>query len=174
MAKGTRQRRRLGQKPRSRIDRGTPEAQARRKELVGNGDPALGAYPLGILFCRGIITAPQHDAGCHYAYLCGRVLGRTKPVSLAERPAPAEISDRALADISLRWREAVAVLFSVGRRSKDAVDNVAVYERIPGWLWRDRPRDGDAREAAALVDGLSALVAWRNGKVPAPVPQAAE
>ena len=74
-----RRRRRLGTKRTPEADLGTPEARAHKLALVGSADPALAEYPLGVLLARGILTPEQHDAGCHYAYLAGRVLGRTKP-----------------------------------------------------------------------------------------------
>lgn len=174
MVKAKRRRRRLGRKARNRKDLGTPEARTHRRALIGDADPTLAGYQLGILLARGVITHQQHDAGCHYAYLCGRVLGRTKPVSLAESVGGAELSDAAMEDITHRWRQAVTVLFVAGRRSKDAVDNAAAYERLPGWTLRHRPRGSDAADAAALVDGLESLVSWRLGRIRAPVLWAAE
>ena len=134
-------------KPPAGPDCGTPEAQARKRELVGDGDPALAGYP---------ITQDQHDAGRHYAYLAGRVLGRTRPY----RPdsgsgGSTELGEGALEAVEDRWREAAAALLAAGRRAKDAVDNAALFERLPV-----------AAELGALTAGLDALALWRRGRRP--------
>ncbi len=143
-------------KPPAGPDCGTPEAQARKRELVGDGDPALAGYPLGVLLARRVITQDQHDAGRHYAYLAGRVLGRTRPY----RPdsgsgGSTELGEGALEAVEDRWREAAAALLAAGRRAKDAVDNAALFERLPV-----------AAELGALTAGLDALALWRRGRRP--------
>ena len=60
------------------IDRGTPELQAHRERLAAGGDPALTEYPLGLLLARGLVSREQHEAGCYYAFLYGRSIGRTQ------------------------------------------------------------------------------------------------
>ncbi|MGH6689524.1 MAG: hypothetical protein ACREF4_02440, partial [Gammaproteobacteria bacterium] len=45
-------------------DMGTPEVQAKRRALVGqDGDPALAATALDILFANGFLTTTQHTVG---------------------------------------------------------------------------------------------------------------
>ncbi len=63
---------------RAAIDRGTPEFRAHRARLVAGGDPALAEYPLGLLLARGFVSREQHEAGCYYAFLYGRAIGRTQ------------------------------------------------------------------------------------------------
>src|SRR5262245_51644238 len=58
-------------------DPGTPELQARRAALAGASDPALAEYPLGIMLARGLISAEEHEAGCYYAMLYAKAVGRT-------------------------------------------------------------------------------------------------
>jgi hypothetical protein len=170
-----RRRRRRGTKRTPEIDLGTPEARAHKVALVGPADPALAEYPLGVLLARGILTPEQHDAGCHYAYLAGRVLGRTKPYRAdLGGGGGEELGEGALAAVERRWHEAVRALLDAGRRAKDAVDNVAIFERLPGWLVRSQPRLGDDRERLALVHGLEALAAWRRGRARPVLAQAAE
>src|SRR5215470_11916653 len=60
------------------IDRGTPELRAHRERLAAGGDPALTEYPLGLLLTRGLVSREQHEAGCYYAFLYGRSIGRTQ------------------------------------------------------------------------------------------------
>jgi hypothetical protein len=60
------------------VDKGTPELQARRVRLAAGGDPALTEYPLGLMLARRLATDEQHEAGCYYAFLYGRTIGRTQ------------------------------------------------------------------------------------------------
>jgi hypothetical protein len=60
------------------IDRGTPELQAHRARLAAGGNPTLTEYPLGLLLARGLVSREQHEAGCYYAFLYGRAVGRTQ------------------------------------------------------------------------------------------------
>jgi hypothetical protein len=60
------------------VDRGTAELQAHRTRLAAGGDPALTEYPLGLSLARGLISREQHEAGCYYAFLYGRAIGRTQ------------------------------------------------------------------------------------------------
>ncbi len=60
------------------VDRGTAELQAHRARLAAGGDPALTDYPLGLLLARGLVSREQHEAGCYYAFLYGRTIGRTQ------------------------------------------------------------------------------------------------
>ena len=169
-----RRRRRRGTKRTPEADLGTPEARAHKLALVGSADPALAEYPLGVLLARGILTPEQHDAGCHYAYLAGRVLGRTKPYRADLGGGGGEaLTEGALAAVERRWHDAVRALLDAGRRAKDAVDNAAMFERVPGWLLRQQPRLGDDIDRRALLSGLDALAAWRAGRVRPILSQAA-
>lgn len=60
------------------IDTGTPEFRAQRARLAAGGDPALVEYPLGLLLARGLVSREQHEAGCYYAFLYGRAIGKTQ------------------------------------------------------------------------------------------------
>ena len=152
-------------------DLGTPEAQRKRLELVGEAPPELAEYPLGVLLARGTIARDEHDAGCHYAYLRGKALGNTTVFGMFRLLFPSG-GGRALdgdvqATVEARWRAAAAALLAAGRPAKDAVDNAAIYLRLPRWLkptvgdggGGPRPRPGDRGERQALVSGLRALAA---------------
>ena len=159
-----------GEHPRG-PDLGTPEAQRKRIELVGRAAPELAEYPLGVLLARGLITRDQHDAGCHYAYLRGKALGNTTVFGMFRALFPTG-GGRALDEdtqvvVEARWRAAASTLLAAGRPAKDAVDNAALYLRLPRWLkpaledgaGRQRPRHGDRREREDLLAGLRALAA---------------
>ena len=69
------------------------------------------------------------------------------------------------AKLTQRWREATEILLCAGRRCKDAVENIAVFDRMPRWTRRmigqpDGPHIGEneQREMLALILGLQRLV----------------
>lgn len=162
---------------RPRLDRpatdlGTPEAQARRSLLTGAADPALAEYPLGVLLARGLIGREQHDAGCYYGFLYGRVVGRTQlscaPIydrlaadARADRRAANEDEERRHQDL---FRLGKNRLLAASRRVCDAAENLVVFGRAPRFLdvagrRGAGARRGDAAELAAVLAGLDALVA---------------
>jgi len=147
---------RRGRPPKTERDGPTPELMAKRLALVGpGGDPALAGYPLGVLLARGLIDRDQHDAGVYYAYLAGRILGKIHPGPVGNGYYNPHGDDAAQEIIEPLWRDACKSLMGVSRRAKDAVDNVAVYQRLPAFLWCDyRPVD------TQLIEGLSRLAKW--------------
>lgn len=153
-------------------DQGTPEIRARRETLAAGGDPALTEYPLGLLLLRGIIGPEQHEAGCYYAFLYGRAVGRTQ-VSCArqyERMTAERIldrrpvSDEAQGKVEALFRRGKNRLLAAGRRVCDATENVVVFGRTPRFLhgagWSNAAvRRSDLIERDAVLAGLDALVA---------------
>ena len=134
----------------------TPELTAKKLALVGpHGDPVLASYPLGVLLARRIINQDHHDAAIYYAYIRGRVLGKAHPGPAVNGVYDPGVDDRAQEVIEPLWRDACAALMGVSRRAKDAVDNMAYYQRFPAFLWCDhRPVDPQ------LIAGLDALARW--------------
>ena len=138
-------------------DLGTPEAQRKRLELVGGAPPELAEYPLGVLLARGMIAREEHDAGCRYAYLRGKALGNATMIGMFRILFPSgggrPFEEDVQATVEARWRSAAEALLIAGRPAKDAVDNAAVYLRLPRWLvtglegggGRQPPRQGDRR-----------------------------
>jgi len=153
------------------IDRGTPELQAYRERLAAGGDPALTEYPLGLLLARGLVSREQHEAGCHYAFLYGRSIGRTQvncsylfgaqASGYADRH---ELTEAELAKLQALFRRGKNRLLAAGRRVCDATENLAVFGRSPRFLdaSRRRPQSAwraDEAELAAVRLGLDVLVA---------------
>ena len=139
-------------KPVEGPDRGTPEQQLRRFQLVGEANPTLASYPLGVLLAKSLITQDQHNIGLDYARHYRVVSGKDRrPSGLAEVP------EEVLIEMQARFDQMSHALKRVGRRSKDAVDNVAVFERFPGWLFRRTIRQSDAVNLRAINRGLYAL-----------------
>jgi hypothetical protein len=156
---------------RPEVDKGTPEQQARRLRLSAGSDPVLTEHPLGILLARHLITGEQHEAGCYYAYLYRRTIG-TGQVScgfLYQQVASIwigseEVSDTTEARIESLFRLGKNRLLAAGRRLCDAVENVAVFGRIPRFMNTADRRPGSARRAdsaelEAVRLGLDVLVA---------------
>ena len=72
---------------RPQVDRGTPEVQARRVGLAGDGSEVLAHYPLGVALARGVITTEERDAGLRYAWAYRAATGR--PVAVPAGAATA-------------------------------------------------------------------------------------
>lgn len=154
------------------IDQGTAETQARRARLAGGADPALSEYPLGLMLARRLVSAEQHEAGCHYAFLYGRTIGRTQVTCdryyrqmIASQGGGFDAADEATqARIETLFRLGKNRLLAAGRRVCDATENLTVFARTPRFLddGGRRPaaaRRADAVELQAVLDGLDVLVA---------------
>lgn len=157
---------------RPETDLGTPEQQARRAVLAASGDPALGEYPLGLMLARGLIGREQHEAGCRYGFLYGRVIGKGELscAGIYDRLAADVRPDRAMASEESEARDQALFrlgknqLLAAGRRVCDATENIVVFGRLARFLdihgrRGAAARRGDTAELAAVLAGLDALVA---------------
>jgi hypothetical protein len=153
------------------VDRGTAELQAHRARLAAGGDPVLAEYPLGLLLARGLVSREQHEAGCYYAFLYGRAVGRTQvncsylfgelAAGYADRH---DLTEADLAKLQSLFRKGKNHLLASGRRVCDATENLAVFGRMPRFLDAGRRRPpcacrADEAELAAVCLGLEVLVA---------------
>jgi hypothetical protein len=153
------------------VDRGTAELQAHRARLAAGGDPVLAEYPLGLLLARGLVSREQHEAGCYYAFLYGRAVGRTQVNcsyllgALAEGYADRhDLPEAEQARLQSLFRKGKNRLLASGRRVCDATENLVVFGRMPRFLdtVRLRPESAwraDETELAAVRRGLDVLVA---------------
>lgn len=165
MAKGKRKVQRLGTgrgRPKVNHERGpTPEAMEKRMALAGpKGNPEKAWNALGVLRERGIIAQLQHDAGARYAGLRARCIGRADVRIPGNDPAGSGASDgtdpREVA-LHREFNDMRDDLRRAGRRAFDAVQNVAVFDRLPRWALTTSPRPSDEAERKALLDGLTAI-----------------
>lgn len=132
----------------------------------------MSEYPLGLMLARALIGREQHEAGCHYGFLYGRVIGKGQ-VSCAgiyERLAAEVRADRPVASEEREARDQALFrmgknqLLAAGRRICDATENIVVFGRMARFFDLDgrrgaAARRGDAAELAAVIAGLDALVA---------------
>ena len=150
------------------VDRGTEELQAMRFRLANGEDPALTSYPLGILEANGIITTDQRKAACRYAWLHAVVIGRPNCASMAlerrTRSQESEVWDEEWLEEQEDKFDAVRRLLSPARM-RMVLENVAVYERLPGFFERRHPRPSDAREAELLNQACLLLERHFNRKI---------
>jgi hypothetical protein len=167
-----RRRRGRPRQDRPSVDLGTPEQQARRAALANGADPAMSEYPLGLMLARRLISPEQHEAGCRYGHLYGRVIGKgdLSCAAIYARLA-AEVSTGALdIDEAREAREQAMFrlgknrLLAAGRRVCDATENIVVFGRAARFLEvHDRrgaaARRADAAGLTAVLAGLDALVA---------------
>lgn len=157
---------------RPETDLGTPEQQARRALLAASGDPALAEYPLGLMLARGLIGREQHEAGCRYGFLYGRVIGKGELscAGIYDRLAADVRPDRPMASEESEARDQALFrlgknqLLAAGRRVCDATENIVVFGRAARFLDLHgrrgaAARRGDSAELASVLAGLDALVA---------------
>lgn len=142
------------------IDRGTPELQARRARLVGEGDQSLASYPLGVLLANGDIGEDAHQAACRYAWLYGFVFGRTGPAARAWMGAPAaearQFPEVLAADIESDFHAAATIL-AERPAGKRALENLVIFNTEPRWMRPVAPGLADVAAARAFHDALMAL-----------------
>lgn len=167
---------RSGQRGRPRnerpaIDEGTPELRTYRAALASGADPALTEHPLGLMLARGLVTPQQHEAGCYYAYLYRRAVGRTQIACdriyaqlVGSLGGGGEPSEATQARIEGLFRLGKNRLLAASRRVCDATENLVVFARPPRFLDTGgrRPisaRRADACELEAALAGLDILVA---------------
>lgn len=160
------------------IDTGTPEMQARRIALVGShGDLALAEYPLGVLLARKLITQQEHDAGRYFAYLYGRVVGRTSAKVPGGQTGWGDEGATAAQERLLK--EAQIILGRCGLMARYEVTRICIDEQLPAWFQNaDRlPSMSDpgllrrhrikqwhvgGRGYRKCCEGLEALALWRE------------
>ena len=159
---------------RSEADHGTPEIQARRRNLARGGDPALSEYPLGLLLGRALVSADQHWAGCRYGMLYRLSVGRTQVTynrlyeSLAGGGAlHAEVDAGGLAEARERFLAAKRQLLQAGPGPARAVEDLAVFHVWPDFLGAAANDNADAAlrlYLRTLRRGLDALLTgFRRG-----------
>src|SRR5262249_42342605 len=151
-------------------DQGTPELQARRRALAGEGDPVLAEHPLGVMLARGLISAEQREAGCYYALLYRRAVGRPD-LSVAslyrqlmgEGGSGREMEEESLVRFQSLYRLGKNRLLAAGRRVAAATETLVVFGRPARFLGRAArmplKRGADHAELEAVLEGLSVLVA---------------
>jgi hypothetical protein len=160
---------------RSDTDLGTPEIQARRKQLARGVDPQFSEHPLGLMFARGLASADQHWAGCRYAMLYRLSVGRTQVTynrlydALSGGSGEARAIDAdSLIEARERFLSAKRHLLSAGRAVAAAVENLAVFNLWPDFLTdvmaaNDNVKPAVRNELSLVCCGLDALLhGFRN------------
>lgn len=137
-------------------DRGTEELQRRRSKLAP-ADPNKASYALGVLLDRGVIDQDLHNAGVLYARLYAFFTGRYREVGVEPSTEGLTVDEKHAEVIEGRYRSAARLLDGQRARCKQAVDRVAVFGEVPGWVAKPRLGRADFRELAALLVGLEIL-----------------
>lgn len=142
------------------VDRGTPELRAKRLMLVGNADPVLAEYPLGVLFARNIIDLDQRTAGHTFGWLYAKAHGKTHELGFFDPPERAKgLQDEDdLARIERRYCEAKRCLVRISVKCCQLVEDIAVYRVMPPWVGSKEFRIAWYADKETLKIGLSELV----------------
>lgn len=151
------------------VDRGTDELQRRRALDQGKRrNPQLLEYPLGVLYEHDQITTEMWEAGCRYAWLYGRAVGRQRARACQAATEYAEgrqeLDEGTEVEIERDFREAADLLAGVPA-IKRIVDDLVVFERRPEWLGPCFPTVAHMTEASLLQVGLTflaRLMVWQR------------
>jgi hypothetical protein len=135
---------------------GTPEVQAKRRALVGEGNaPELSATAPGILHAHAYLDKDQYAEALEYRRLRCILYGSPWPCySDSSEPPPSSIKT-----IQERFDARAGALTE---EQKTVITNVAVFDVLPTWFFCRRlglkllPED-DA-EHLALVSGLNSIL----------------
>ncbi len=148
-------------------DLGTPELQKKRSALAKSGNPEDTTDALSLLCGRGHISEDQRRAGTiftiAYYHTFGKPFARSGCYGdLLREYFPQTAASPELTDYDARmtelYKRADDDLRQAGRRIRDVTKNVAVFDRLPGWLTRDRLRSSDEEDRLCLLAGLDVLV----------------
>lgn len=137
-------------------DHGPPEAQAKRKALVGaNGDETLAATASGMLLAHGYLEREEYDEAMEYRRLYSIQFGLPWP-----NASPAnDLSEDYLVRIKERFRRMTEMLTP---EQEAVIKAVCVFDHRPTWFFAERlglkllHEDHDEKER--LLQGLRALV----------------
>lgn len=140
-------------------DKGTPELQARREFLAGEGDKVLTTFPLGILLANGVITDEEYRAGCRFAWLHAVVIGKHSLAAIeferSHGKSVREIDEDREAELQDRFRKSLDEFRS--RRQRDEIVSLCVYERVPRFMRPVIPCGRDILQAQIIKEGLFEL-----------------
>jgi len=117
-------------------DKGTNEVIMRRAILSGGGDETLTETFLGVMLANQRITRSEYDAGRRYAWLFGVLFGKTGPAiaNYGAQGGEKHHDEAWLADRQAEYNTLANGLQNAGRRYKEAVDNICIYDRWPRWI----------------------------------------
>jgi len=121
-----------------------------------------------VLLARDVIDDDLYEAGIRYAFLFGKVFGRTKIVAhyadaLVGTRDLKELDDDDVARFERALRDCWQAVQPLGPRAKRLLDDVAVYERFPGWILADHPRTEDRSDRRLLLASLGAIGGLSRG-----------
>lgn len=150
---------------RPRVDYGTPEL-IKRRMTIAPFDATLSTCPLDILKARRLVSDEAYSAALYFAGIRKRMFGKAIPPVLdltAISGGPSEFDDIEAAGAEQEYRDACFAMKAQGRISFDAVENLVVHERAPGWLLS--PTGGTQHgEQKRFMLGMAALLGWYKNK----------
>lgn len=146
---------------RPRIDLGTPE-QIHKRAMLSPTDPTLSTSPLDVLKARKIISDEAHTAASYWAALRKMVFGKAHPGAIDLTAVSGMPNEFDRADAESKYRAACDWMKQQSRASLDAVENLVIHERWPGWLLGQSMHGTDYMRFCV---GISALLGWYKGNM---------
>ncbi len=150
---------------REKIDKGTPELQCKRNDLLQQGRPqdtSLAESLLGVLYAQRLISKPLYEAGCvfgelRYSYvMCLGCTFQKRSHALALRFGECGedrdplLSEHQREKRTKAWRDALRVLQQAGSAPYEVVLKTVCY-------------DEDLYTAPALISSFKEVEALRQG-----------
>lgn len=133
---------------------------------ISPSDATLSSCPLDALKARKMISDEAHTAAVYFAGIRKRMFGKAIPPAIdltAITGTPQEFDDVDAARAETEYRDACYAMKAQGRLSLDAVENLVVYERWPGWIIN--PTGGSQHsDQRRFTLGLAALLGWYKNK----------
>jgi hypothetical protein len=148
---------------RPKYDYGTPELIAKRLSMAPR-DATQSTAPLDVLKARGLLSDEAHTAACYFAALRKLVFGKAHPQALdltavSTGGVPEELD---VATAERKYRAACAAVRGHGPQALDALENLAVHERWPAWMFAGRGKR--AADQRYFEVGAAALLGWYRGR----------
>ena len=146
------------------IDKGTPEQQLKKLQLVLGGNTNNSTTPLDVALERSIINAEQHWAGVSYQKLHKKIFGTPYPESntgkiLDPIQGRSLISNDSKADLK-NWRlfkEVDNTLKEHGKIPYGIFKDQIIYHLFPDYMYRDEIKVSDNNLKIAIQDCLTSL-----------------
>lgn len=143
------------------VDLGTPELIHKRL-MASPKDAAMSTTPLDVLKSRLVISEEAHTAASYFAALRKIVFGKAHPGAIDLTAVSGRPNELDIGEAEDKYRQACAAMKAQSRRSLDAVENLVVHERWPGWLSPRGGQNGSDYKNFGL--GIAALLGWYRGR----------
>ena len=146
-------------------DKGTPELQFKRIELVRGGNPNMSSSPIDILCERKIIELDQYNAGLTFWYLHMKIFGKPFPQSNAGKLL-SPIKSRSMITKSSKKDEEIYSIYNecrkniirqCGQSGYRILSEVLIFHENPPYIYYSEIKVEDSAHKNTLRDALDSI-----------------